>query len=70
MTLNGDPEMIETATFTSTFNNFFDALNVSNFKTGKTQKNPFKNPYYSPDDFRLKVHMSDILFYVDMHCDI
>jgi hypothetical protein len=34
---------------------FFDALNVSNFDSGKHESKPFKDPYRSPTDFRLRL---------------
>ena len=37
------------------FDKFFDCLNTSNFTIGKQQRNVFKNPYYSAEDFRLIV---------------
>ena len=59
--LVGD-EATETAKFAEMFNKFFDCLNTSNFTVGKQQRNVFKNPYYSAEDFRLTVgpHMHTI----------
>ena len=48
-------EMAETIKFVDNFDKFFDCLNVSNLSTGKEQRKPFKQPYYSANDFRLKV---------------
>lgn len=45
----------ETARFADMFDKFFDALNVCNFDSGKHERKPFKDPYRSPSDFRLKV---------------
>ena len=47
----------ETARFTDMFDKFFDALNVSNFDGGKHERKPFKDPYRSASDFRLKVSL-------------
>lgn len=47
--------MKKTAEFTEMFDKFFDCLNVSNFTSGKKSRNPFKSPYYSEKDFRIKV---------------
>ena len=45
----------ETVKFISYFDKFFDCVNVSSLSTGKLQRNPFKSPYRSNQDFRLKV---------------
>ena len=60
----GGPEAKETAVFTDIFDKYFDALNVCNFTDGKHQRKPFKNPYRSGTDFRLKVKvlMSYIIY--------
>ena len=47
--------MAETINFVDHFDKFFDCVNVSNMSTGKEQRKPFKQPYYSANDFRLKV---------------
>ena len=47
--------MEATATFVQLLNNFFDCLNVGNFTDGKCARNPFKQPYHGPNDFRLRV---------------
>jgi len=49
------PEADETARFVDIFDKFFDAVNVSNFDSGKKERKPFKNPYRCAYDFRLKV---------------
>ena len=36
------------------FDKFFDCLNVTNYDSGRKERKPFKEPYISPDDFRLK----------------
>lgn len=53
--LVGGPEAQETARFVSTFDKFFDALNVGNFRNGIYHRKRFQNPYYSESDFRLTV---------------
>ena len=45
----------ETSKFADMFDKFFDAVNVCNFDSGKHERKPFKDPYRSPTDFRLKV---------------
>ena len=52
-----DEDATETAIFASMFNKFFDCLNVANFSAGKKKRDPFKSPYRSAEDFRLKVCM-------------
>lgn len=56
MTLTGGDEVSETAKFVEMFDKFLDCVNVSNFNTAKLQRKPFKQPYRSASDFRLKVH--------------
>ena len=51
----GKEETEETMRFVVTFDKFFDCFNVSTFKAGKHSRNAFKSPYYSSNDFRLKV---------------
>ena len=53
--LTGGPDVEKTAEFASMFDKVFDCLNVSNFEAGKRSRNSFKSPYYSAEDFRLKV---------------
>lgn len=43
------------AQFAIMFDKFFDALNVCNFDEGKHERKPFKDPYRSSSDFRIKV---------------
>ena len=54
--LLGD-DATETAKFTDMFDKFFDCLNTSNYSVGKQQRNAFKKPYYSVEDFRLMIHL-------------
>ena len=44
-------EVEETVKF---IENFFECLNVTNYDSGRKERKPFKEPYRSPDDFRLK----------------
>ena len=53
--LTGGEEVKETARLLDLFDKFFDCLNVSNFTDGKQKRKPFKQPYRSLHDFRLKV---------------
>ena len=48
----GGEEAEETAIMAETFNNVFECLNVSCYTAGKHQRNKFKEPYRSKDDFR------------------
>ena len=50
-------EAKETAKFASMFDRFFDCMNVTNFSAGTHSQNPFKSPYRSATDFRLKVNV-------------
>ena len=45
----------ETAEFIEKFDNFFDAVNVTNYTSGFKSMNAFKVPYCCSRDFRLKV---------------
>ena len=53
--LTGKDEVEETAQFVTMFDRLFDCLNVTDFDCGRHSRNPFKAPYQSGDDFRLKV---------------
>ena len=55
MKLTGGDEVVETVKFIDKFDKFFDCVNVSSLSGGKLSRNPFKSPYRSPSDFRLKV---------------
>ena len=46
---------LETTKFASTFDLFFDILNVTNFTNGTRYKKPFQHPYRHKEDIRLKV---------------
>ena len=48
--------MEETVKFVDMFNKLFDCLNVGDYVTGKKSRNCFKSPYYTPEDFRLKIN--------------
>ena len=58
--LTGGTEALETARFVDMFNNFFDCMNVSSLSAGKLKRCPFKSPYRSARDFRLKVYRTKI----------
>ena len=53
--LVGGEDAKETAKFVEYFDKFFDCLNVGDFESGKKARNPFKDPFRSGSDFRLKV---------------
>lgn len=53
--LTGGDEVTETIKFVDKFDRFFDCVNVSSLSAGKLSRNPFKSPFRSPHDFRLKV---------------
>ena len=53
--LTKEEEVEETMKFVANFDKFFDSLNVSSLSAGKLKRNPFKSPYRSATDFRLKV---------------
>jgi hypothetical protein len=53
--LVGGDKVRETAKFVAMIDKFFDALNVSNFTSGRRKRKPFQNPYRSADDFRVAV---------------
>ena len=52
----GGDEVVESIKFVDYFDKFFDSVNVSSL----SQRKPFKQPYYSKDDFRLKVSMHSV----------
>ena len=58
LTLKGKAD--ETSRFYEIFDKFFDCLNVRSPSAGKLSRNPFKDPYRSPTDFWLKVHVYNI----------
>eukprot|EP00731_Ephydatia_muelleri_P028880 Em0020g524a len=62
--LIGGVEAAETAKFLIMFDKFFDCLNVSNCSEGHQQRKPFREPYRSADDFRLKWLEEDFLGYI------
>ena len=55
LSLIGGDEVTETIQFVKNFDKFFDCVDVTNLSAGKEQRKPFKQPYYSDTDFRLKV---------------
>ena len=56
------PKAQETARFAEMFDKFFDCLNCSSLSAGKRSRNPFKPPYRSATDWKLKVN-----FYCKFH---
>ena len=56
------PKAQETARFAEMFDKFFDCLNCSSLSAGKRSRNPFKSPYRSATDWKLKVN-----FYCKCH---
>ena len=61
MALHFGDEASETVRFIEMFDKFFDAVNVSNFNSGKHSRKCFKDPYRSGTDFRLKASCAQIL---------
>ena len=57
LSLVGGVEAEATAKFVRIVDRFFDCMNVATYTEGKLQRNPFKQPYRSPSDFRLKVNI-------------
>ena len=55
LTFIGGDKVTETIEFVKNFDKFFDCVNITNLLAGKEQWKPFKQPYYSGTDFRLKV---------------
>ena len=49
------PKAKETARFAEMFDKFFDCMNCSSLSAGKRSRNPFKSPYRSGTDWKLKV---------------
>ena len=45
----------QTAHFVDMFNKFFDTMNGSSLSAGKRSRNPFRSPYRSENDWKLKV---------------
>ena len=53
--MTDNPEVEKTAEFVLMFDKVFDCLNVVYLDAGRRTRNPFKAPYHSADDFRMKV---------------
>lgn len=51
----GNENAFETAYFIDKMDKFFDVLNVSSFCEGKHKRKVFRDPFRSPDDFRMEV---------------
>ncbi len=61
--LTADKDVAETVRFVKMFDKFFDCFNVSSYNTGRKQRKPFKQPYHSGTDFRLKVYVTVCIGY-------
>lgn len=57
LAMTGGEDVSETAHYVSMVDRFFDCLNVNNFTSGKYKREVYKDPYRSPNDFRLKVNV-------------
>lgn len=55
LSMMGDESLVETIRFVDKFDKFFDCLNVNSLNDGRKERKPFKQPYRSATDFRLKV---------------
>lgn len=55
--LTGGSEAFETSVFLGKVDKFFDSLNVTNFTSGRRLRKEYQKPYFTPDDFRLEVHI-------------
>ena len=53
--LTGGSEAFETSVFIGKVDQFFDALNVTNYTKGIKARKPFQKPYFNKDDPRLEV---------------
>ena len=53
--LTGGNEAFETSVFIGKVDQFFDALNVTNYTKGIKARKPFQKPYFNKDDPRLEV---------------
>ncbi len=60
--LTGGEDVEETAKFVEFFDKFFDCRNVGDFDSGLKARNPFKDPYHSGSDSRLKVCGGCVLY--------
>ena len=65
--LTGGAEVCETARFIEMMDKCFDCLNVSDFSSARHSRNPFKAPYYSSSDFRLKVKIGFFFVFFAVH---
>ena len=50
--------------FAEIFDRFFDCLNSSSLSAGKRSRNPFRSPYRSGTDWKLKVNC---MAYLNLH---
>lgn len=67
----GDPCTKETEKFLRCFDKLFDCLNVRSLSEWRTSRKPDRKPYTSPDDDRLKVCQTIVIFscIVIVYCD-
>ena len=56
LTLFVGAKATQTAYCADMFDKFFDCLNSSSLSAGKRSRNPFRSPYRSGNDWKLKVH--------------
>ena len=63
-------ESEETVRFITMFDQFFDCFNVRSYNMGKQQRKPFKQPYRSGGDFRLKVYTCTHHLYIHVYIHI
>ncbi len=62
--MTGGPAAQETANFVEMVDKFFDCLNVNDYNTGRFKRKVFKQPYRSGTDFRLKVRVKEVKYYL------
>ena len=65
LTLVVGPSAKETARFADMFDKFFDCMNCSSLSAGKRSRNPFKSPFRSATDWKLKVCIATSLLEKD-----
>ena len=57
--LTGGSEASETSVFIGKVDQFFNALNVTNYTKGIKARKPFQKPYFNKDDPPLEDHKSN-----------
>lgn len=50
-----------TSKFVKMFDKFFDCMNTTYLSAAEHTRNPFKGPYRSKDDYRLKVYTESLI---------